>query len=291
MKFINMMKIWLSFTALLWSFAVSAKEAPLSLDLYQADANSFYVSSVLVAGKTEVALIDAQFTLADAHQVVAKILRSGKKLTTVYISHGDPDYYFGLEVIKQAFPDVNVYASAETLKYIETSLQKKLAYWGPKLGSNGPRNVVMPKLLKGDSFTVDGEKLQVIGLDKHPDRTFVWIPSMKAVVGGVPVYGNVHLWIADAPTKKQRKQWLKILDRIDRLEPEVVIPGHAKDDSMNTLEAVAFSRDYLKIYEKKLAKVSGSEALIEIMNEKFPDAVLPVALEIGAKVATGEMKW
>ena len=36
------------------------------------------------------------------------------------------------------------------------------------------------------------------GLDgPQPDRTFVWIPSRQAVVGGVVVFGNLHVWTAD----------------------------------------------------------------------------------------------
>ncbi len=277
--------------AMSWGVASNAADAPLELDVYQADGKSFYVSSVLVKGETEAVLIDAQFTLADAHQVVAKILRSGKKLTSVYVSHGDPDYYFGLEVIKQAFPDVKVYATPETLKYIRTSVDKKLKFWGPKLGANGPTNVVMPELLPGDSLSVDGHKLNVMGLESHPERTFVWIPSIKSVVGGVPVYGNVHLWIADAGTKAQRNQWISILDEITELKPEVVIPGHATADAAKNLRSVNFTRDYLKAYEVALEKADDSQSLIKAINKKYPNAVLPIALEIGAKVATGEMTW
>ena len=289
MKYLN--NVMLAFFSIFLSISAHSAEAPLTLDIYQADSHSFYVSSVLVTGKTEAALIDAQFTRADAHQVVAKILRSGKKLTTVYVSHGDPDYYFGLEVIKQAFPDVSIYASPETLKYIKSSVEKKLNYWGPKLGNNGPKDVVIPQVLQGDSFTVDGEELKIIGLKKHPERTYVWIPSIKSVVGGVPVYSNVHLWIADAAIKKQRKEWIKILDGIASLKPVTVVPGHATDNSPQTLDAVKFSRNYLKAFEKELKKADNSKELIAAMNKKYPNAGLPIALEIGAKVATGEMEW
>lgn len=291
MKVKTLFKSTLAITALTLGALVNASEKPLRLDVYQADGNSFYVSSVLVQGETEIALIDAQFTLADAHQVVSKILRSGKKLTTVYVSHGDPDYYFGLEVIKQAFPEVKIYASAETLKYIRNSVDKKLAFWGPKLGENGPKNIVMPELLPGDSFNVDGKKLNVMGLTSHPKRTFVWIPSIQSVVGGVPVYGNTHLWIADASTKELRGRWIDILDNISALKPKVVIPGHATADAPKDIGSVKFSRNYLLDYEKALAKADNSKALIEQVKIKYPDAVLPIALEIGAKVATGEMKW
>ena len=40
-------------------------------------------------------LIDAGFTRADGHRLVAAVLDSGKTLTTVFVSHADPDFYFG----------------------------------------------------------------------------------------------------------------------------------------------------------------------------------------------------
>lgn len=291
MGFIKQVKSAIIGLTLVCSPFVQANKQALELDIYQADGNSFYVSSVLVKGETEAVLIDAQFTLADAHQVVANILRSGKKLKSVYVSHGDPDYYFGLQVIKQAFPDVAIYATEETVKHISNTIDKKLAFWGPKLGSNGPTKTFIPEVLKADSLTVDGELLEIKGLKQHPKRTFVWIPSIKAVVGGVPVYGETHLWIADAATKSSRKEWLSILDSITALQPITVVPGHATVDASKTLASVEFSKNYLLTYEKALEKVNSSQELIDVMNNKYPNAVLPIALEIGAKVATGEMSW
>src|SRR5437016_922439 len=83
----------------------------LKLQVYNASENSFGVASVIVSGKTDAVLIDAQFTLADAESVAQEIKTSDKKLTTIYVSHGDPDFYFGLEEFKKYFPDVTVYAS------------------------------------------------------------------------------------------------------------------------------------------------------------------------------------
>jgi hypothetical protein len=47
---------------------------------------------------------------------------------------------------------------------------------------------------------------------------------------------------------------------------------------------------YLLAFEIELAKASDSAALIAAMTQRYPDAGM-VALQIGAKVAKGEMKW
>ena len=64
----------------------------LKIKVYNATENSFGVASVIVSGKTDAVLIDAQFTLADAEKVTQEIKASGKKLTTIFVSHGDPDF-------------------------------------------------------------------------------------------------------------------------------------------------------------------------------------------------------
>src|SRR5438477_6426084 len=106
------------------------------LQVYNASENSFGVASVIVSGKTDAVLIDAQFTLADAEKVAQEIKNSGKKLTTLYVSHGDPDFYFGLEVFKKYFPEVTAYASPATVEHIKATAQKKLEVWGERLGKN-----------------------------------------------------------------------------------------------------------------------------------------------------------
>ena len=98
----------------------------LNVSVYNASENSFGVASVIVSGKTDAVLIDAQFTLAEAEKVAQEIKNSGKKLTTIFVSHGDPDFYFGLEVFKKYFPEVTAYASPATVEHIKASAQKKL---------------------------------------------------------------------------------------------------------------------------------------------------------------------
>ncbi|MFP3757894.1 MBL fold metallo-hydrolase, partial [Cupriavidus sp. SIMBA_020] len=92
----------------------------------------FQVSSVLVSGQREAILIDAQFGKSQAEQLVALVRASGKTLTTIYISHGDPDFYFGLDTVLAAFPRAKVVATAPTVRHIRDTVDAKLAFWGPK---------------------------------------------------------------------------------------------------------------------------------------------------------------
>lgn len=264
----------------------------LKLEVFNASENSFGVASVIVSGKTDAVLIDAQFTLADAEKVAQQIKNSGKKLTTIYISHTDPDFYFGLEVFKKYFPEVTAYATPATVESIKATAQKKLDVWGERLGKAITSNVVLPQVLKGNSIELEGQKLEIIGLEEFPSKTFIWIPSIKAVVGGINVFGTTfNLWMADAQTADARKNWISVLDKIEALHPEIVIPAHANPSSAFDVSAVKHTKSYIQFYEEALKTNKTSEALIAAIKAKYPSLTFETALQIGAKVNTGEMKW
>lgn len=90
------------------SAPVLADSTPLTFDVYYGDDNSFNVTSTVVAGEKEVMVIDTGFTRADALQIAAKVLDSGKELKTIFISQADPDYYFGASQLLEIFPHANV---------------------------------------------------------------------------------------------------------------------------------------------------------------------------------------
>ncbi|MBD8203072.1 MULTISPECIES: MBL fold metallo-hydrolase [Pseudomonas syringae group] len=281
----------LSFATL---FPLAAQAAdPLKIDVYNpAEKAIFPVSSELITGQHDAVLIDAQFQRNDAEALVQKIKASGKKLTTVYISHSDPDYYFGLDVIQAAFPEAKIVASEPTVKAIKASMQGKLAYWGPILKDNAPAKLVLPEVLKGDHLTLEGQPLEIKGLQgPAPQRSYVWIPSIKAVVGGVVVSSGIHVWVADTQTPKSRQDWLAALKGIEALKPTTVIPGHYLGEVPEGTKAVTFTADYLKSFEEHAAKTRDSAALIDAMKKAWPQLAEPSSLELSAKVIKGEMKW
>jgi glyoxylase-like metal-dependent hydrolase (beta-lactamase superfamily II) len=262
------------------------------LEVYNASENSFGVASTIVSGKTDAVLIDAQFTLADAEKVAQQIKSSGKKLTAIYVSHGDPDFYFGLEVFKKYFPEVTVYASPATVEHIKATAQKKLDVWGGQLGKAITSNIVLPQVLKGNSIELEGQPLEIIGLEEFPSKTFVWIPSAKAVIGGINVFGTTfHLWMADAQTTEARKQWINVLDKIEALHPAVVVPAHANSASPFDVSAIEHTKNYIQFYEEALKTNKTSVALVGALKAKYPAQTFETALQLGAKVNTGEMKW
>ncbi len=277
----------------LFALSPAAAGEKLTLQTFNPGEKSLFpVASTLVTGPTEALLIDAQFQRDDAQAVLQMIRDSGKALKTIYISHGDPDFYFGLDVILAAYPEARVVASPTTVEHIEKTVERKLSYWGPILGDNAPTRTIVPEVITTDRFTVDGEELRIVGLDGHdPRHSFVWVPSAGTVVGGVLLYEGVHVWMADAQTQEARNNWRQSLDAILALSPERIIPGHVIGSSSETAEIVAFTRDYIGNFEKAAASAQTSEELVSTMTGLYPDFTNLEDLKLSAKVATGEMSW
>ena len=274
----------------LFASAVSALAQPLTLDTYNPrEAAVFPVSSTLISGEKDAILVDAQFSNAEAQELVERIQASGKRLTTIFISHGDPDFYFGLDVLTRAYPEAKVLATSATVAYIEKSRAPKLAYWGPILKDSAPARTLVPEVLQGNVLELEGQRIEVVGHD--PQHTSLWIPSIKAIVGGVLTSANIHLWVADAQSVEARQSWLKSLDELEALQPTSLVPGHYLGEPAMNLSDLRFTRDYLLTLQQELPQAKDAQALITAMKARFPGLQDDSSLELSAKVLKGEMQW
>lgn len=281
-------------TAILGVKNAMAANTQLTWKHFPAGENGFFRAPVLISGAREAILIDGGFTLPDGKSLAEAIKASGKKLTTIYISQSDPDYYFSLAPIKAAFPEAKVIAASATIAAIKGNVEKKLATWGPQLKENGPQalaDVVMPEAFDGRTLTLEGQTLEITDADGLVNRRYIWAPSLNAIFGGVLLFSGVHVWTADTQGAEARAAWVKTLDAMAGRKPAVVVPGHMAPGAATDATAIRYTRDYLVAFEEELAKAADSAALIAAMTKRYPSAGMGVALQIGAKVAKGEMKW
>lgn len=275
------------------AFTSAHAAQPLQVKVYNADGNSFNVNSTLVYGEKDAMVIDAGFTRADALRIAANVLDSGKQLTTIYVSQADPDYYFGVETLKEIFPQADVVTTPAVLEKLMPKLAGKVAFWGPKMGANAPRKPVVPRALSENTLTLEGQTIDIRGTQGVlAHRPYTWIPSIKAIVGNIGVFGQMHVWTADTQTAAERAAWVAQLDEMAALKPEVVVPSHMQSGTKIDISNITFTKDYLQTFEKKLATSSNSAELINAMKQAYPQiSAGSMSLDIGAKVNKGEMKW
>lgn len=261
---------------------------------FPAGPNGFFRSPVLLSGNSEAILIDGGFTFSDGKKLADEIKASGKKLSTIYISQSDPDYYFSLAPIKAAFPSARVIAASETIQAIKANVEKKIAAWGPQLKENGPQSltdIITPEVFDGAELNLEGHPIQIAKANGIANRRYLWVPSLNAIFGGVLVFSGVHVWTADTQTVEARQAWLNTLESMAARKPAVVVPGHLSETGSIDASSITYTRDYLLAFEQERAKAKTSAEFIAAMSARYPAAGMEVALQIGSKVALGEMKW
>ena len=252
------------------------------------------VASVIVYGEREAVLVDAQFTLSNAHRLVAEILETGRELTTVYITHVHPDHFMGLPVIKQAFPDARVVSIKESADDVNASGDFKIAYWGNKvLAHNGAKTKVFVEALTEPLIMLEGQRLEILGpfQGDAPNSSVVWIPSIKTLIASDLIFDHAHAWLCAAKSPALAQQWLDALDRLAALKPEVVVPGHAPSNKYLSPSSIGYTQQYIRTFLKVLSDTNGADELVAEMQRQYPDFALPFALEYSAKILGDKWIW
>lgn len=286
-----MLKYLLLLSALIAAPAI-AQQKPLEVEVLQTSPGSLSANIALIKGEKKAVLVDAPFTMADAHRVVAMILDSGKELETVFVGHDHPDHFFAMEVITDAFPNARVVAHPVVVADIWRSLPFKVKRWGPMLGRNGPRHPTAPAALEGDTIMLEGRELKVIGpvQGDHVHATALWAPSIKALFPGDLVYNEMYLWFGEHDAAGVAA-WGKALDQLAALGAVMVVAGHSKPGLPSDASGLDYSRRYIAAWPKLVAASKNSADLRTRVKKMFPNSIDTLGdflLGNSSKVAMGE---
>lgn len=233
-------------------------------------ANGYDVNSTMISGERDMLLIDPQFTLSEAHRLAAEILESKKNLTTIYVTHPHPDHLFGLAVLKEAFPAARIVALPATASAAKTAWPARQKFWFPTYGNNIPGpDPVVPEELAAPVLTLEGEEFPITGgvQGDAPGNSFVYVPSLKALVAGDTVFDRVYFGV---PKDKAREAWMKTLEQISALQPAILVPGHEGPGAKHDLSAIAFMKKYIADWDANVAASTSSAEMREKVLRQYP---------------------
>jgi len=273
----------------------AAASEPLQVKVFMStqDHMGLSVASTIIYGETDAVLVDAQFTVSNAHRLVAEILETGRKLTTIYITHVHPDHFMGLPVVKQAFPDARVVSIKASADDVNTSGDFKIEYWGKVLGHNGAKTKVFVETLKQPLIMLEGKRIEILGpfQGDAPNSSVVWVPSIKTLIASDLIFDHAHAWLSAAKSPALAQDWLAALEQLEALKPVVVVPGHAPSNEYLSPASIAYTRQYIETFLEVLHQTDGSSALIAEMQRRYPDIPLAFALEYSAKILADKWIW
>src|SRR5689334_22410998 len=73
-------------------------------------------TATLIFGERDAVLVDALCTVREATTLADWVALHDRRLTTIYITHGHFDHWFGLSVLLERFPDARPVATAGTVQ-------------------------------------------------------------------------------------------------------------------------------------------------------------------------------
>ena len=241
----------------------------------------------LISGERDAVLIDAMLTPEDAGRVVDWIRATGKNLTTIYITHGHGDHFFGLNTILAAFPDARAVTAAAVVPDARRQLSPELmGFWNAVFPGQIPERPILPDALDGDVLDLEGQQLPIITVgqsDTYPS-TILHIPSLAAVIAGDVAYNGIHQWLAQTDHEK-RLQWIASVDQIEALEPRIVVASHKRPDARDDDPATILgdTKTYIRDFDQSLAESRSAQELVDKMMVLHGDLGNPYTLWTAAQ--------
>jgi glyoxylase-like metal-dependent hydrolase (beta-lactamase superfamily II) len=245
-------------------------------------------TATLVSGATEVVLIDALYLKEDVRELGDLIERTGKKLTTIYITHDHADHYLGFGPLLERFPEAKCVALPHVIESMQATMQAQADQWKLLFGDTCVMAGPVPDPLEGNTLYVDGSPLHIIEVkqaDIHP-TSIVHIPGIDVVVAGDSIYNEIHPMLG-LSTPAEWQDWLETVNVVERLRPRMIVAGHRRPDgddyAVDTM--IAQTRAYIQDFAAAYEVAKDAEELVATMRAKYPHHGNLWTLEFSASFA------
>jgi glyoxylase-like metal-dependent hydrolase (beta-lactamase superfamily II) len=247
------------------------------------------ISSTLIYGKHDAVLVDTFLTVGQSNDLVNWVAASGKNLTTIYITHGHGDHWFGIGALLSHFPNARAVATPEVVRSMrQLSSPEFITNWNMQFPDQIPDQLVIADELKGNTIELEGLELVAVEVG-HSDTdhtTCLNVPSIGLVVAGDVAYNDVHLYLAES-NAQTRHEWISALDKIESLKPHAVIAGHKRPGTDDDARIIEQTRQYIRDFDKIAGTTNTALELYNKMMKLYPDRINPGALWRSAQAVKG----
>jgi glyoxylase-like metal-dependent hydrolase (beta-lactamase superfamily II) len=278
-------------TSLKWDVFVTKRQG-LTRDLPPGKEQWMWVptSATLISGQRDAVLVDAFLTVEQARALVEWVAGSGKNLTTIYVTHGHGDHFFGIGTLLERFPKARAVATPGVIKVMrqQASPESVAGFWNPRYPGQIPERIVIAEELHGKTIDLEGHDLVVIevGHTDTDNTTCLHVPSLGLVVAGDVAYNDDHLYLIES-NAQTRREWISALDTIEALQPRAVIAGHKKPENDDSPRIIEETRKYIRDFDRLAATTTTARELYDKMLELYPNRANPGALWGSARAAKG----
>jgi glyoxylase-like metal-dependent hydrolase (beta-lactamase superfamily II) len=196
------------------------RSGEVCIHTYTAPEDGWCVNSHIVETATGLVVVDAQYTLSYAREVVAYAATLGKPITRLYITHYHPDHVLGAAAFAS-----RIYALASVAAKITAVGDRIAVEEHEKLGdviptrAERPNDVVTPGIV-----IIDGVRFEFLHL-KHAETEnalMVGLPDHGVLITQDLIYDRVHVFIGEHAFDS----WTSALQSTQALDYDTLLPGH-----------------------------------------------------------------
>jgi glyoxylase-like metal-dependent hydrolase (beta-lactamase superfamily II) len=276
--------------ALSWK-VTTVKRAGLSRDLPSGNPDLMWVanSSTLIYGERDAILVDTFLTAGQSRMLLDWVVSRERNLTTIYVTHGHGDHFFGLAPLLDRFPRAKAVAVPEVVAEMKAQLAPEAldGFWRKRFPGEIAERLVAAEPLEGE-LMLERHRLVVIDMGRTDTArsTALHVPSLDLIVAGDTVYNGIHPYLAETDTQS-RLEWIAALERLAALKPRFVVAGHKKPDNDDDPRNIADTRQYLLDFNRLDQATTSPRELYEAMLALHPDRANPGSLWSGANAAKG----
>jgi glyoxylase-like metal-dependent hydrolase (beta-lactamase superfamily II) len=206
-------------------------------------------AATLIYGVRDAVLVDAFMTVKQANALAGWVAARGKNLTTIYITHGHGDHWFGVGTLLERFPRAKAVATPNAVKVMRQNASSEALEGIWKAGFPGqiPDKLVIADELKGNVIDLEGHELVAVELG-HTDTDYTTclnVASVGLVVAGDAAYNDVHLYLAES-NAQTRQEWIAALDAIESFNPRAVVAAHKRPENDDHPGIIEETRQYIR---------------------------------------------
>jgi glyoxylase-like metal-dependent hydrolase (beta-lactamase superfamily II) len=235
------------------------------------------MASILIYGMRDAVLVDAFMTVKQANALADWVAAKGKNLTTIYITHGHGDHWFGIGTLLERFPNARAVATPNVVKVMRQHASPEvLKIWKAAFPDQIPNRPVIAEELKGNVIDLEGRELVAVELG-HTDTDYTTclnVPSIGLVVAGDAAYNDVHLYLAES-NAQTRREWISALDKMESLNPRAVVATHKRPENDDSPGIIEQTRQYIRDFDRLAGMATTAQELYDKMLELYPNRVNP----------------
>jgi glyoxylase-like metal-dependent hydrolase (beta-lactamase superfamily II) len=261
---------------------------------FPAQHEGAFVNAYLVETDSGVVAVDSLLTVSESRAMRQALVRLGKPLLAVLLTHSHPDHYGGLADLV-AGDDVPIVAPQGVIDTIVRDDPVKEGILRPMFGDEWSVDRTFPNtpIKDGERLTFDGATFTVIDLgpsESPHDSPWILGEDERTVFLGDQVYDHKHCYLADG----FHEQWLANIELLRARFPSDVVfhIGHGGPVGADEFD---WQRRYIETFLDAVASADWSSpeqahaAVVARMTDYLPTDELKFLMELSIEPIAAQL--